>query len=368
MALLTIFLFCFIASLAQEGKPYTLSLEGVAPSDKVSLPFRAISVIDARFDQKHIGLLAKDLSYKGITQNKTLAIFPEELRHYLPKLVSGFSTLDSSGTDTLSILVKQFRLTDHFSHTPDKDIAPQSILTISCSFYKSTNGRLFRIAAVDDVIAQYWGINGQLQKEEVPALRTEAVMKLLQRVFQNRDWTATEVSFPSGEVEEGVAKRLQVSALTDRSLAPGIYKTFKEFKNNTPSITEFKIGRRYDGAIKEVIDSKGTLMHPDEFWGLCDGEDRYVNFHGGIYKLAQAGNNFRFIFYRELADAQLRTTTAAFDVPKVGRATIPMPYSMAGSPSDFTPEFLYLNMDNGQVHVEELIGTKPLRKLKARGY
>ena len=152
VACLVCFAYC-VATSAQKQLKYTISLNNFQPNDKTNLPFGAIRILDARYDQNNIGSVVKDLSDKGITQNKMLAVFPEKLNTYLPKLLANMFQLDRENFDTLTILMKQFRIADHIGMSPQDQLQLETFLTISCSFFKEKGGRLTKISSVDDVIA-----------------------------------------------------------------------------------------------------------------------------------------------------------------------------------------------------------------------
>ena len=366
VACLVCFAYC-VATSAQKQLKYTISLDNFQPNDKTNLPFGAIRILDARYDQNNIGSVVKDLSDKGITQNKMLAVFPEKLNTYLPKLLANMFQLDRENFDTLTILMKQFRIADHIGMSPQDQLQLETFLTISCSFFKEKGGRLTKISSVDDVIAAPWDTNERPGKKEIAPLRAQAVMKLLLRVFQNRNWTATQLSFPLEEAEKSIKKRLQLPVFTDTTYVAGIYKTFEEFKNNSPSIFEFKVGRDRDKNVKEVLDMNGNVLHPKDFWGLSDGKDRYISFQSGLHKLSLVESSFYFPFSRRLSD-RIQGSGSYTNINAPGVGTMAVPLGSSDYPGSFRPENLFINMEDGTVHVEEIIGNQPMRKFKTKSH
>lgn len=343
-------------SFSQEEK-FVLRLDGYPLPQKTALPFGCLQIIDARFDQVNIGCVAKDLSFKGITEKKMLAVFPENAKTYLPKIIDGLVAFDKEKTDTLVMLLKQFRIADHISNANGKYHEPETVLTLSCSFYKMQAKRLTKLFSVDDSRAEKWPIDERPDGKEMAQQRAGAVLRLLFTVFADRTWSPGAASFSLSEAEEGIRKRLAVPVLTDTVLVPGLYKNFEEFKNNSPSIRELRIGRQ-NGIIKEVQDLNANILDPKTFWGLCDGEYRYVCFQQGIHRLYPVDNGFRFVFYRRDGEAGFKSNPDDI-LQGTGRHANPiLPVQLNKTFSKYTrDEFSYLNMETGKVHTEEMIGT-----------
>ena len=366
IACVVCFVYCLAASSQKQVK-YTISLEAVQSKERITLPFNAIRILDARYDQNNIGSVVKDLSEKGITQNKMLAIFPEKLNTYLPKLLSNICNLSKENFDTLTILIKQFRIADHIGLSPEDHLQLETLLTISCSFFKEKDGRLTKISSFDHVLAARWETNESPGKKQIASLREQAIMNLLFQVVQNRNWTPSQLSFPLADAENSIRKRLQLRVFSDTIRVAGIYKNFEEFKNNSPSVFKFKVGRNRDEDIKEVLDINGKLLHPKDFWGLSDGKDCYISFQNGLHKLSVIENSFYFPFLRRLSDRVAGSQSYTY-LNQPGGGTMAVPSGSSDYPGSFRPENLFINMENGTVHVEEIIGTQPMRKFKTKSH
>jgi hypothetical protein len=362
------FLFCFLAGAtimrAQKEVKFILGLDGTELSTKLSLPFSALKIIDARLDQVNIGCVANDPSFKGITEEKRLAVFPENAKTYLPKILSAVIDFDNENKDTLVMLLKQLRITDHLSNSLDHYHEAETVLTLSCSFYKTDNSRLTKFFSVDDVTAEKWLTDAKPTKETMPRLRAAAVLRLLFTVFNNRNWMPASASFPLPEVEAAVRRRLQMPVFSNQALVPGLYKNFEEFKNNSPSVQEIRIGRQ-NNVVKEVQDLNANVIDTKSFWGLCDGESRYVCFQQGIHRLYPVDNSFRFVFYRRDGEAGFKPDPDNFLDPSP--TNLIRPIQLNKTFSKYTrDEFLYLNMETGKVHTEEIIGTAVAGKFNAK--
>lgn len=114
LLLLLISTFSLACAYTQKNDvPAVVNLDGYTIEQKIKVPFRAIKVVDARFDQSNIGCVNKSASQTSFKHQKTTAVFPQPLEQYLPGLFSNLLTFEPEGQDTLLMLVKQFRITDH---------------------------------------------------------------------------------------------------------------------------------------------------------------------------------------------------------------------------------------------------------------
>lgn len=361
--LLYTFLFClsFHENIAQENDTFTISLANTTQPEKLALPFSVIHVIDARFDKSNIGCVVKDLSFKGMTKNKLAAVFPDSLHTYLPVVLSKLFSLDKSGSDTLIMLVKQFRIADHLSNTLDTYHRPETLFTLSASFYKKESNKLLKISSINNTWAKEWTENVKENANQQAIFRNEAIVALFFKAFSNLDWTPTQTAFLWTEMESGIEKRFRLPLYTDPVLKAGIYKTFDEFRNNSPSLVRVHLGMK-DNELVQVLDENNNPISLKDYWGACDGTHRYVIFRGALHKLTSSDRSFKFLSYRQEAKNRRTLGTSVTRVLLIG------PQTRNKKPgSRVQPEFFYLNMDNGQIHLEELIGAenyeKAIRKL-----
>jgi len=79
--------FICLSCAGQSVRKFTITLRPDDATEKPVLPFTAVKVLDARFDQSNVGCIALDARFHSITQYKELAVFPDSLKHYLPELL-----------------------------------------------------------------------------------------------------------------------------------------------------------------------------------------------------------------------------------------------------------------------------------------
>jgi hypothetical protein len=347
-----------IAGMSQANAKFVIELQPDSETKKIPVPFADIKVMDARFDQSNVGCVALQAEFMAITQYKEQAVFPDSLKNYLPQYCSRILQWDKTSSDTLVMLVKQFRITDHLFNTINGVLEPSSVLNLSISFYGLRNQKYYRLFAIDQVLKHNWSPTSKaLTKKTIPFYREAALRIILNQIFQNRSWQFHSSYFTAAEVWEGLAKRFQLPVLQDASRKTGLYKNFAEFKNNQPSITDIRPEYR-EGKLIGARDIKGRLLDLNPYWGLCDGNKNYIVFRDEPFELLPVDKSFRFISYiysQELYKKPDFATSAS----RYG--LVP---AILSSGDKRALSYFYLNMDNGEIYMEELFGDSGLKHMQ----
>lgn len=85
-----------------------------------------------------------------------------------------------------------------------------------------------------------------------------------------------------------------IPILQDGQKNKGLYLTYQQFLNNTPSVADFKIEKEKftDGLF--VINSSGTYELIRNVWGYCDGQNMYIKSGEKYFQLCRVNNTFYF--------------------------------------------------------------------------
>lgn len=89
------------------------------------------------------------------------------------------------------------------------------------------------------------------------------------------------------------SKNMDIPVLKVTDLKKGVYKTFEEFKANSPSIIDYEFRNGTAGDILYVKESDSEYPTRDT-WGFCDGKDIFVNSGDKYSKLVRRENTFYF--------------------------------------------------------------------------
>ena len=78
------------------------------------------------------------------------------------------------------------------------------------------------------------------------------------------------------------------------TLRAGVYASFQEFRDNTPSVQNFEIQQRKGDRLLYLRDGNGELQYSHDAWGYCDGRAIFIMRDGKLYPLWQEGKAFYF--------------------------------------------------------------------------
>ena len=70
--------------------------------------------------------------------------------------------------------------------------------------------------------------------------------------------------------------RFDAPVCRDSTLVKGVYTSFKEFKDNVPSIKEYELKKEKDNLILYVKEAGGHSYYSHNAWGYCDGKFVYI--------------------------------------------------------------------------------------------
>jgi hypothetical protein len=344
---------------AQSDRIDTIGIGDRKLDEKIHIPFAAIKIIDARYDQSNVGCVIIQASSIATSQYTEQAVFPDSLRNYLPLAFNNIVDLEKNNTDTLVLLVKQFRLTDQIYNDINQTQDPESILNISTSFYSLNNGRYYRLFSIDNILSQHWK-NIKLRKRDLDELRSEALFELLCSLFTNHNWQKSSTSyFTYANISDGLYKRFNLPVLRDTASPYGLYKTYNDFKNNHPDSVQLKLLYNKNKLV-EVRDMKNKMVDLNQYWGLSDGRKRYIVFRGKPYELLRNDRSFRFKSYRRTNDLY-KSPSFGDNVTTYGL----VPSAIIAADNNIkTMEYFYLNMDTGEVYLEELFGKSGLKSMQ----
>ncbi len=89
-------------------------------------------------------------------------------------------------------------------------------------------------------------------------------------------------------------------------LVRGVYRNFREFKDNAPSIQNFETAKGKDRLLLYIKQVDGTSYYSRDAWGYCDGKALYVMKDGMLVPAWKEGKTFCLLGRPEEGDAALR--------------------------------------------------------------
>ncbi|HEX2605776.1 MAG TPA: hypothetical protein VHK91_00290 [Flavisolibacter sp.] len=355
----TLLIFLSLYSSAQKNKSHTLQLSSLENEDKPVIPFAGVKIIDARFDKSTIGVVLDKYTFRGVSINKKDALFPDSLTEYLPEIISNIVDWMPEKEDSLVLLVKRFRIADHLNNVDVSGPRPELVCNVSISFFAGRKDGLHKLFTIEDVLARRISDDNIKYVSELSKLRDKVLFKLFCSFFENKNWVASSMAYPSASVAEGIHKRFSLPVLVDSVKRPGIYRSFAEFKDNQPGIVNVKpVTSR--GKVVAYKDTDGKYVTIKDYWGCCDGSKCYIVFRNSLYELEPKDKGFRFLSYRDNHDMQ---NDKSFGDYATDFGMLPGGFAKVFNDRRAS-EFFDLNMDSGEVYLEELFGRSSLSSLQ----
>lgn len=312
---------------ALSFKELNLTAQKSAPSE-IKLPFASIKIMDNRFDTSKIGFLP----YIGLVSGKKDIFKKIRFKGGVVKPLENYyndyykNSFTSNGFDLL-IVMKRFwisgkntKRSQRIELTNSLDVATN--LYCKWEYYLGKEGKYLPLKRIDTII-QVSQATAQFVGEEFDERKMPLFKYALKAMIELNYFEKNVEAFdnqPKKTMEDIVnynAKRFDLAVLKNINLKKGIYQTFQEFKNNSPSIIDFKEEKiRYQVFKSEryLTDMLGNLIK--DYWGYSDGiEFRYGKY--GNDKIFRIGNTFQFFVQINNTDANNSTPVATKDKTKV---------------------------------------------------
>lgn len=109
--------------------------------------------------------------------------------------------------------------------------------------------------------------------------------------FSDQKIASIRRKISSQEIEEYNNRRFNIPILTETP-QKGLYLSFEEFKNNTPSVTNYKVSPDKKTDDVYSIDEKGKETLLRNVYGYSDGKNIYLKSAGNFFKLYRSNNAF----------------------------------------------------------------------------
>lgn len=339
-------LFAVVTS-AQNVKTAIIKIDTSEKGETFAIPYSQIKILDARFDHTKIGCCYNSKFLGSISTEKFDAKFPDSFPAYFSKFLKTFIELEPSNKDQLIILIKQFRIADHFVRGIKADpVEVEQTLKISASFYALHGNRCFKLFSVDNILLHNIQKFHERKRKIEEGSRPFALREMLYRLLQSQNWqlNTSQPSFTLSDMELAIQKRFDLPLYTS-TLKKGVYKSFSDFINNTPSTGDFKVFYK-KGGIDHLEDKNGNDYQTKGIWGICDGSKNYMLVRDQLVELIPNDRSFRVFTY--VTFYELAGSVGGYDLFS----------STLGKLKDETKVHQYfdLDMETGRLYLQEIFG------------
>ena len=274
----------------------------------IKLPFSRISFFDVRYDTSFIAInwqANKNFMFGLNIQNRKFNLtggLAGSLTNYFDRFYNdNFSRSNAEVVcfiKKFSINLKDTMLDDRKPHGSINNIKFET----ECYYFVGDS--LFPAIRIDTSYSE----EITKIKKSFSELIKEIIHPLIERMTGIDSLTMRKrKSYTLQQIQDRYQSRFNLSILTTKEYKKGIYKNFREFINNGPSITEFTV--KNAGFNTYLYDADGQII--SKVFGFCDGINCWM--YGGAFcsPLVRVGNSFEY-FYTTYFVGQYMTTTKKY--------------------------------------------------------
>jgi hypothetical protein len=286
------------------GKNFKFEVYRIAPGE-IKLPFSSIKIIDNRFDTSKLGFvpIVQFIGNKNTEGRKI--VFSDGVGKSIENYYKEFyqNAFSSNGVQ-LIIVMKKFWLSGIDNERNREIDIPENVtsnkyLYCKWEYYLAKGDEFMPVKRIDTVIN---GVVFESKKDQyIHNKTTDKILKLLLNgLIEVFDFNAAVNQIEKlpkktwQQIEAYNSAMFNIPVLKDSVFAKGVYLSFNEFKNNKPSIINFKESKMRIAINKTenyLEDDKGNRI--TNYWGYFTGEELKIGKYGND-KLYRVNNTFEF--------------------------------------------------------------------------
>jgi hypothetical protein len=240
---------------------------------------RIDNVVDAREDQDCIGVV-----YKKLNNKNTLAYLDRPASESFQQLLK-LPTTESENAEKLTLRINKLLIYENIYDS--KEVA---IAELNVSF----------LIKRDDTYYEKFraGILTKLESADVTNLHGRNIINALEnciKQYQARSNFFRDQELSKTELNENPLGKVTDKIFSVNKFSKGIYKTFADFRDNTPdNNTEFSID--YDKGATSIESATAVWLRNDlpfqGIWGFSDGKQVFINGLNKFYPLVKERDDF----------------------------------------------------------------------------
>jgi hypothetical protein len=286
---ISIFLSVFyVQAQSFQFSGFQLELKSAKNLEKATLPFKALRVLDKRFDSSKLGYAFFSLQYKNILLNSSLSTGIED--YFKDNFIC------TPASDKILVIVLR-TLWMHEMKSGEEDIEDFNNETRSISkyilkadIYSLQNNSYQALARIDTVfkdILPLKNISAQLLANSL----NYTARKISSLNLEQLSITKTKIS--EKDVMNYYDQRFKKPRIIHDTLQRGIYLNFNDFLNNHPTLYKFTLEQDEESDYLYIEENGEEKLFTD-FWGFSDGDNLYVKLGFNFFKLTRDNNTYSF--------------------------------------------------------------------------
>lgn len=270
----------------KEQVEFKIKTENATP-----IAFSNIQIIDKRYDTLSMGYFRYDNPSKEYYKLTTKNYLSIDLQVFLNNIYSKRITPNDS---SLIIVLRKFWFNRDYDFT--SNVLSQELtsyyfsLGVDCYYF--FNNKYIPLLRRDTILE----IPQKRKDHEKGILIGENLNKVLNNLFEliatKQLSKSRKLSYQ--ELNEYYGKHFRTSILTDQQLRKGVYMSFDEFKNNSPSYINFDIRKTKLADDIYILDGNDAIASRTA-WGYCDGENLFIKLGTNLFPLYRQGNNYSLL-------------------------------------------------------------------------
>lgn len=259
-------------------------------TDVLHLPFNRVSFVDVRYDTSFIaisyepGAANYNVNTKCDLKNGLEASFSSYFMDF-------FKGSFSNNSAELICYVKRFSIISQGSmgamlHDGGSQESPNNV-AFETECYCRFNDSLYPAVRIDTS----YTLRARLKKYYLAV--TEAVLYPLIQKIKNIDSINVQKrkAYTVQQIQQRYQNRFNLPVLTAAKYKRGIYKSFEEFINNEPSVTDFRSQNKGNATTLYYLNGKKVNT---TIFGFSDGETFWIYRGSYCTPLIRLGNSFEF--------------------------------------------------------------------------
>jgi hypothetical protein len=278
-------------------KAYNLIAKKAA-SPELKLPFSSITVIDSRFDTSKFGFTA---GFWGGRKETFQGGVAKAIENYYKDYYKNAFT--DNGLNLVIIMKRYWESKIDYTRTQNLEIMPpafgEGYTYLKWEYCLEKDGQYLPVKRMDTIIRRNEELNnvGEDMLEENKLGYEKIILKLM---IEKNDFTRAVAAFDNqtkktfDEITAFNNKRYQLPVLQTDTFVKGVYLSFTDFKNNKPSIINFKVKKMNYGFMRQerfLTTMDGETI--TDYWGYAD-EDGFRYGKYGNDMIFRIGNTFQF--------------------------------------------------------------------------
>jgi hypothetical protein len=271
-------LLCFVAQKlsAQPTNTDTIvSLNSSLVAEAPAIPIAGIKIATALPDTTTVGYIGK------ASQNATFRLIPSTAyTTWLQTFVeSKYKNVFNNSGRQLVWVVKNLSIS--------KDTAGNNIFVrLKADVASSTANNKFLLTSTVDTAIVATGSKTNY------SLAIEEAIRALFTVSANNNTPISTDPLTLNDLISGAQQVYNIPILKENRYKRGVYTTFEEFKNNSPSITDMivKSGDKGSSKVYQML-ADSTFKEISNPWGICIANEQYAYTDGELIPIERSANN-----------------------------------------------------------------------------